>query len=284
MPLSLTTPDASAVVAALRTAGCVFAEEETDLLLAEAATAGDLQRMLAARVAGTPLEHVVGWAAFAGLRIRVDPSVFVPRRRTEFLVECAIALATGRRSPVVVDLCCGSGALGAAFAAGFGAAFDSSADVYAADIDPAAVACARRNLAPERVFAGDLYDALPGELRGRVDVLLANTPYVPSDAIDTMPREARLHEGPVALDGGGDGLDLQRRVAAGARDWLASGGHLLVEASARQAPVAAAIFEQAGLTARIEHSEEWDATVVIGTSSGRQPEASVVASRGEDAE
>lgn len=273
MPLALTTSDEAAVVARLRTAGCVFAEEEATLVLAESASQADLERMLAARVAGEPLEHVLGWAEFAGLRIRVDPGVFVPRRRTEFLVEQALALAVGVSAPassaappalVVVDLCCGSGALGAAFAAGFA----GEAEVYAADIDAASVACARRNLAPGRVFQGDLYDALPARLRGRVQLMLANTPYVPSGAVTTMPREARLQEGAVALDGGPDGLDIQRRVAAGAGEWLAAGGHLLVEASEAQAPVAAAVFEQAGLAARVVRSEDWDATVVIGTNSG----------------
>ncbi|RNE57188.1 putative protein N(5)-glutamine methyltransferase [Cryobacterium tepidiphilum] len=262
MPLAHTAADEAAVVARLRAAGCVFAEEEAALLLAEAATPAALERMLTQRVDGTPLEHVLGWAAFSGLRIQVDPGVFVPRRRTEFLVEQAITLASGWAAPVVVDLCCGSGALGAAFVAGFA----GTAKVFAADIDAASVACARRNLDPARVYQGDLYDALPTALRGRVQLLLANTPYVPSDAIATMPREARLHEGTAALDGGRDGLDVQRRVASGARDWLAPGGHLLVEAGDDQAPVAAAIFEHAGLTARIVSSEEWDATVVIGTA------------------
>ena len=96
--------------------------------------------------------------------------------------------------------------------------------MYAAELDPAAVACARRNLPPDRVFEGDLYDALPPALRGRVDVLVCNAPYVPTDAIALMPPEARVHEPAVALDGGAEGLDVQARVAAGAPAWLAPGG------------------------------------------------------------
>lgn len=278
MPLTLTTAGEAGVAARLRAAGCVFAEEEAALVLAAASTPADLERMLVARVTGMPLEHVLGWAEFAGLRVHVGPGVFVPRRRTEFLVEQAVALASAssdlarsapaRSALVVVDLCCGSGALGAAFAAHFA----GDADVYASDIDAASVACAEHNLDPERVFQGDLYDALPHELRGRVDVLLANTPYVPSAAITTMPREARFHEGHVALDGGTDGLDIQRRVAAEASDWLAPGGNLLVEASDDQAAVSAAIFEQAGLEARVASSATWDATVVIGTNRGSTEE------------
>jgi release factor glutamine methyltransferase len=140
-------------------------------------------------------------------------------------------------------------------------------EVYAADIDPAAVRCARRNLPADRVYAGDLYDALPVELRGRVDVLVANVPYVPTEAIAEMPPEARDHEPRAALDGGADGLDVLRKVAAAAPDWLAPGGHLLIETSEAQAPRAAAAFARGGLIARVATSEELCATVVIGTNA-----------------
>ncbi|WP_459171118.1 class I SAM-dependent methyltransferase, partial [Streptomyces scabiei] len=104
----------SSVVTALRAAGCVFAEDEAELLLATARTADEAAAMVDRRVAGLPLELVLGWAEFAGLRITVEPGVFVPRRRTEFLVERALAAVPG--ASVVVDLCCGSGAVGAALA------------------------------------------------------------------------------------------------------------------------------------------------------------------------
>ena len=106
---------------------------------------------------------------------------------------------------------------------------------------------------------------LPTELRGRVDLLLVNAPYVPTEAIELMPPEARDYEARVALDGGGDGLDVHRRVAAAATEWLAPGGHLLIETSDQQAPVAAAIFAASGLDRRVASSDELDATVVIGT-------------------
>jgi release factor glutamine methyltransferase len=252
-------PDSfSAVVSKLRSAGCVFAEDEAGLLLAAATTSAELDSLVERRVAGLPLEHLLGWAEFHGLRITVRPGVFVPRRRTEFLVDVAVSLAPP--DPVVLDLCCGSGALGAAFAAA-----TRPRELHAADVEPAAVECARVNV-PGQVYLGDLYDALPGSLRGRVDVLLANVPYVPSDAVSTMPPEARLHEPLSALDGGADGLDLARRVAAGAPDWLAPGGVLLVESSERQAPVATEIFAAAGLRARVHSSEELGATVVSGSA------------------
>ncbi|MEV6919883.1 putative protein N(5)-glutamine methyltransferase [Amycolatopsis sp. NPDC051106] len=252
--------DTSTVVSRLRAAGCVFAEDEADLLIAAAATPTELDSLVERRVAGLPLEHLLGWAEFHGLRISVRPGVFVPRHRTEFLVDVAVSLAPPH--PVVLDLCCGSGALGAAFTAA-----RRPRELHAADVEPAAVACARVNLPDAFVYEGDLYDALPSSLRGRVDVLMANVPYVPSDAVATMPPEARLHEPRVALDGGTDGLDLARRVAAGASRWLAPGGTLLVESSERQAPVLSGVFTSAGLMPRVHESEELGATVVTGTAN-----------------
>ncbi|OAH11076.1 putative protein N(5)-glutamine methyltransferase [Streptomyces jeddahensis] len=262
-PFSASVPltSFSAVVARLRAAGCVFAEEEAQVLVSAARTPDDLSDMVDRRAAGLPLEHVVGWAEFHGLRIAVDPGVFVPRRRTEFLVRQAAARV--RPGAVVVDLGCGSGALGAAVAAS-----QPGVELHAADIDPAAVRCARRNLAAVggRVYEGDLYEPLPADLRGRIDVLLANMPYVPTDDIDLLPSEARVHEARVALDGGADGLDVLRRVAGQAAEWLAPGGHLLVETTERQAPAACEAFALGGLTPQVVASEELYATVVIGTT------------------
>jgi release factor glutamine methyltransferase len=260
MTVSVSPVFLSTIVARLRAAGCVFAEDEARLLISTAPTPADLEVMVHRRAAGLPLEHVVGWAEFGGLRIAVDPGVFVPRRRSEFLVSQAVGRA--RPGAVVVDLCCGSGALGAALAAAL-----EDAEVHAVDIDPAAVACARRNLvaAGGRVYEGDLYAPLPAGLRGRVDILLANVPYVPTREVGLLPAEARLHEARVALDGGADGLAVLRRVSAAAPGWLAPGGHLLVETSERQAPQAVEAFARGGLTAQVASSEELDATVIIGT-------------------
>lgn len=216
--------------------------------------------MVDRRAAGLPLEQVVGWAEFCGLRIAVDPGVFVPRRRTELLVGEAAALA--RPGAVAVDLCCGSGAVGAALSAAA-----DRVELFAVDIDPVAVRCARRNLAAvgRRVYEGDLYQPLPTTLRGRIDILVANVPYVPSEEIGLMPREARLHEPRVALDGGADGLEVLRRVAVGAPGWLAAGGHLLFETSERQTPLTVEIVARAGLAPRVVSSDELDASVVVGT-------------------
>ena len=254
------------VIRRLRAAGCVFAEDEARLLAAAAATPDQLDAMVERRVSGLPLEHILGWAEFCGLRIEVDAGVFVPRRRTGFLVQQAAQLlartgVTGR-APVVVDLCCGSGAVGTALAALAG-----PLELHASDVDPAAVRCAGRNVVPlgGAVHEGDLYEPLPARLRGRVDILAVNAPYVPSAEIGTLPQEARLHEPRVSLDGGTDGLRVQQRVAAAAPQWLAPGGHLLVETSRRQAPRTVGLFIRNGLTARVARSGELDATVVIGS-------------------
>jgi release factor glutamine methyltransferase len=336
LSVSLSPHPLSLIVARLRAAGCVFAEDEAQLLIREARTAAQLDALICRRVAGLPLEHVLGWAEFAGLRVVVDPGVFVPRRRTEFLVAQAVAAQAGaahavalpaahavvlpaahavvlpaahlprpydhsdapdlaisagkrrlgRGSPgprpaqsradqsradqsradqsravVVLDLCCGSGAIGMALVAVLG-----RVELHAADIDPAAVRCARRNIAGAgQVYQGDLYQPLPETLRGRVNVVVANAPYVPTEAIGLLPSEARLHEPRVALDGGTDGQDILRRVAAAAPLWLAPGGHLLVETSERQAALTAETLARTGLITRVAHSEEFDATVVIGT-------------------
>ena len=241
----------------LRAAGCVFAEDEARLLIA---AGGSLDTLVARRVAGEPLEYVLGWARFCGRRIAVEPGVFVPRRRTELLAREAVAAARAIAAPVVVELCCGAAAVAAVVAVEV-----AGTRVCAADVDPAAVRCARRNLRTGDVYVGDLYAALPESLRGHVDVLVANAPYVPTEAIALMPPEARLHEPLVALDGGPDGLDVQRRVIADAPSWLVpGGGALLVETSVEQAPVTAALMTDAGLRARIVRDREVDGTAVIG--------------------
>ncbi|WP_216853262.1 putative protein N(5)-glutamine methyltransferase [Phytoactinopolyspora halotolerans] len=284
----------------LRSAGCVFADDEARLLIESAAGPDELDRLVRRRAQGEPLEHVVGWAEFCGLRIAVEPGVFVPRRRTEFLVDQAGALLSAMADrpgglgsphhpggPVLVDLCCGSAAIGVAVAARFrdarfhdarfhdarfhDARFHDArfgdAELHAADVDAAAVRCARRNVAQVggQVYRGDLFQPLPDRLRGQVDLLLANTPYVPTGAITLMPAEARLHEPRVALDGGPDGLDVQRRVAADVRHWLRPGGHVLVETGRDQTPDAVELFSRHGLHARSVDAHDAGGAVVIAT-------------------
>lgn len=256
-----TTEDEAAVIARLRAAGCVFAEDEAAILIeAAAGAAGRGESVLAGlvrrRVRGEPLEVVVGWADFAGVRVVVEPGVFVPRQRSALLVDLAARLAP--QQGTVLDLCCGTGGIGAAVAVR-----RPDVTVFGADLDPAAVRCARRNLPPEGVFEGDLFAALPDRLRGALDLVVVNAPYVPTEAIALMPPEARDHEHRIALDGGPDGLDLHRRIAAEASGWLVPDGMLVIEASEQQAPMSAALFSEHGLTAEVLRDDEIDATAVV---------------------
>lgn len=268
-PTGRARPDPARLVARLRAAGCVFAEDEAALLLAEAANRaepGALEAMATDRVAGVPLEQILGWADFRGLRIVVRPGVFVPRQRTALLVEAALGFV--RAGSVVVDLGCGTGALAAAVLAAA-----PQAAVWASDVDPDAVACARLNLPAGRVLEGDLFDALPEALRGRVQVLMANGPYVPTGEVRHLPPEAREHEPRVALDGGGDGLDVQRRVVAGASAWLAPGGVLLVETGRPQLVTSVALMTAAGLVARTWRDDDTGGLVVGGVAGLTPPSA-----------
>ena len=245
------------LVLRLRAAGCVFAEDEARVLL-DAATGDALET--AGRAAGG--RRAVGVRRRLG-RLRRDPG-----RARSWCVHPAAAdvlprrpRGRGRAAPrrVVVDLCCGSGALGLALAHRH-----PDVELHAADLDPIAVACARRNLEPigATVHHGDLDAPLPDRLRGRVDVLVANVPYVPSSAIALMPPESRDHEPRDTVDGGADGLDVVRRLAALAPRWLAPGGRVFVETGTDQAAPAADAFADAGLHSDVHQDEERGATVV----------------------
>jgi release factor glutamine methyltransferase len=255
----ISTPAVDEAIVRLRAAGCVFAEDEAAMLAGAATDEAALSAMVERRALGEPLEQVVGFADFGGVRVRLRPGVFVPRVRSELLVRTA-AEAAGRGT-VVVDLCCGSGALGLAVRA-----MRPGIELHAADVDPVAVACARDNLSGN-VHQGDLFDALPGDLRGRVAVLLANVPYVATRHIPLLPAEARDHEPHTALDGGEDGLDVFRAVVARAGDWLAPGGIVLSEITEAQAPAAVDAVRAAGLDAELRVDDDLEARVVLGRRS-----------------
>lgn len=230
------------LVARLRAAGCVFAEREAELLRA---AAPDPETLVARRIAGERLEDVLGWAEFCGRRYAVVPGVFVPRHRSEFLVELAAAHA--RPGDLALDLCCGTGAL-------VGAVGDRvpGLRVHAADLDPAAVGCARRNLPGASVHRGDLFAALPPGLRGRLDLVVANVPYVPTGEIAHLPAEMREREDRRTLDGGDDGLAVLRRVLTDVGSWLSPRGRVFVELDEEQTGPAVAFAARCGLRARVE--------------------------------
>lgn len=256
--MSSAHPARAALASRLGAGGSVFAEDEADLLLdAGAGDPGRLRSLVQRRLAGEPLEYVLGWAAFDGHRVRVTPGIFVPRARTRVVVEQAARRL--QRYDRVVDLCCGAGAISVALFDRVGAL-----DLVAADIDADAVEVAAENIGDRGiVVAGDLFAPLPERFRGAVDVIAVNAPYVPTAAIPTMPAEARDHEHRVALDGGADGLDLHRRIAAGADEWVRAGGAVVIEVSAEQAEASTALFAAAGFDATVVVDPEVDGTCVV---------------------
>jgi release factor glutamine methyltransferase len=261
----------------------VFAEEEAELLIEAAGDSARLAALIDARGRGEPLEHLVGWVTFGGVRVMVRPGVFIPRQRTQVLVRLAAELArTGAQrtpTPRVLDLCCGSGALGLTLAE---LARPLALELVACDLDPIAVACATENLRPlgATVLCGDLFAALRSDQDGaarshraappeagsptRFDLILANAPYVPADQVALTARESREHEPRHTVVGGPTGLEIQSRIAAEAPTWLASGGTLLIESSGPQAEELASTLRRYGLTSAIHRDEEYGATVVTG--------------------
>lgn len=248
------------LAARLRAAGCVFAEAEAEELRAAAARRGwgdaELEDAVARRVGGEPLEPLVGRVGFAGVEVDVAPGVFVPRRRSELLVEVAERHLAGRRSerarpsdagtPLLLELGCGAGAITRALLARV-----PGLRAWAGDVDPVAVRCAATTLAglPGVLGVGlsDWDAGVPADLANRVDVLAAHVPYVPTAALGLLPPEARDHEPRRALDGGEDGLDPLRAVAALAPRWLAPGGVLLAEVAPRQVAAAGEVLRTSGL-------------------------------------
>lgn len=257
-------------VAFLRAAGCVYAEDEARILTEAASSADELEVFLARRAAGEPLEYIVGWAAFSGLRVPVRAGVFVPRRRSEFLAEVAVEvvretaarLGAAARPVRVLDLCCGSGAIGLVVATQSG-----DVDLLAADDSPVAVECASANLAGVggRVYQGDLFEAIPDVERHGLDLIIANAPYVPTGEIPTLPAETRLFEPAPTFDGGPDGTGVQRRILGSAAEWLRAAGVVLVETAAGMADKTARLATDAGFAAEVLTCADLGATVVKAT-------------------
>lgn len=232
--------DRRAVTTRLAAAGCLAAAEEADELLAAAGgEPARLASLVARRVAGEPLAWVTGTTIFAGCRILVHPGCYVPRWQTEALARTAVARLPA--AGLAADLCTGTGALAAVLARR-----RPSARVVASDVDPLACACARDN--GVEAYAGHLADPLPAEVHGRCDVVTAVPPYVPSGQLAYLPRDARDHEPPRALDGGADGAVVLRQVVAAAAGLLRPGGVLLVELGGEQDVVLAGPLASAGFS------------------------------------
>ena len=255
-------------VAFLRAAGCVYAEEEARILTDAAGSSDELRALLDRRAAGEPLEYVVGWAEFCGLRIPLRSGVFIPRRRSEFLADRAIqvvqaaARSGGARRVKVLDICCGSGAIGLAVAIRCG-----DVELLATDDSPVAFECASENLAEVggRVYQGDLFAPIPRAELHSLDLIVANAPYVPSGAVQGLPAEARSFEPLTTLDGGPDGTSVQSRILASAAEWLRPSGVIMIETGREMAGATARIARDAGFAAEVRECADLDATVMVAT-------------------
>ncbi|HEX9124173.1 MAG TPA: HemK family protein methyltransferase [Actinomycetota bacterium] len=235
-----TSEERMRVLHALAKGGCVAPRAEADALLrASSEGVGPIEELIARRLRGEPLAWITGSVRFCGVRVRVDPGVFVPRPHTQALARRAAALlpAVG----IAVDLCTGSGAV----AAVLGSAHPRAA-VVATDVDPVAVACARRN--GVRALVGDLDEPLPPSLRGRVDVMTAVVPYVPAEELHLLPRDVLANEPRHALDGGPRGTTMLVRAAEAVARWLRPGGSVLLELGGDQAGEVAAALADVGLS------------------------------------
>lgn len=186
------------------------------------------------RAAGEPLQQILGETEFYSRVFKVEPGVFVPRPETERLVEIAVQLLTpedqGLVAPVAVEIGCGTGIVGVSLALEL-----PRLTLYASDIDPRAVNLSGRNAhmlgaeARVHLYQGNRFDPLPRHLRGQVDLLVSNPPYIRRAELDGLPRDVKDHDPQTALDGGADGLDFYRGLAAGMGAWLRPGGQVAVE-------------------------------------------------------
>lgn len=213
------------VAARLRAAGVVFAEEEAAILLEAASDDAELDSLVIRRVAGEPLEPLVGWVGFGRLRLAVGPGVFVPRRRSLMLARAAVRIARAQVDPIVLEPFCGVAPIAASIAAAV-----PDAEIHVSDVDPVPLRFARRNLpADANVHAGAGLTRVPPALRGHVSLVASVPPYVPDGERRFMPREALEHEPPGALFAGADGLDHVRALVAELAGWTRPDGRALIE-------------------------------------------------------
>ena len=231
--------DAGRLTALLESSGCVTpGEEAAELLRAADGDGHRLGAMVARRLGGEPLGWVCGSVEVAGLRLHLDPGVYVPRRwQTPAVADRAASVLVP--GGTVVDLCTGAGTVAALLQRA-----DPGASVVGTDRDPVAVRCAHRN--GVEALHGDLFEPLPSALTGAVDVVTAVTPYVPTGFLPLLPRETRAHEPAVALDGGPDGLAAIRRVVVDAPRWLHPAGWLVLEHGPDQASTVRDLLGAAG--------------------------------------
>ena len=243
-----TTEQRMRVLHALAEGGCVAPQEEAAALLgASSEGAGPIDELVARRLRGEPLAWIIGWVSFCGIRVGVTPGVYVPRPHTQALTRRAVSLLPA--DGIAVDMCTGSGAV----AAVLGSAHPH-AGIVATDIDPVAVECARDN--GVSALVGDLDEPLSPSLWGRVDVMTAVVPYVPTEELHLLPRDVLANESRRALDGGRRGTALLARAAEAAARWLRPGGSVLLELGGDQAGEVAAALTDFGLSEIRVHRDD----------------------------
>lgn len=206
--------------------------------------------LIARRAGREPLQYILGSQPFYGRDFLVRKGVLIPRQDTEAVCETALGVIPKGRKVRVLDLCCGSGALGVTLALE-----RPLAEVTATDLSPAALACAAENIqrlgAQVTLCAGDLWDAVPGQV---FDVIVSNPPYIP--AADCLELQEEVRREPLmALDGGADGYDFYRRIAAEAPRFLKDGGVLLLEVGFDQAQGVMALCREAGFREVMAHED-----------------------------
>lgn len=259
--------DQPLVVARLREAGCVFAEDEADILVDAAKSSehaakqnnGLLAELIARRVAGEPLEQIVGWVEFAGQRLHVAPGVFVPRQRTALLARQTVSVVQAAGVGAhFLEAFCGVGPVATTVSRAI-----PEAQIHFGDHDETALECARKNVGANALgHRLTCLMGLPQSLLGSFDVISAVPPYVPDAAAEFLPREAIDHEAPTALFGGGDGLDLVRSLVRDSHEWLAPGGKLLIELGREQRDTAADFAQSWGFSARSILGDDEQTTVL----------------------
>lgn len=227
---------------------------------------------VARRCAGEPLPFLLGYTTFYGLELKVRPGAFVPRSSSELTVDRAVRRGKRMKSPVIVDICAGAAPIALAIAHEL-----PDAEVWALDISEEGLAQGRENakalgVKNLRFRVSDMYNSLPSNLQGRVDIVTGHVPYVPVDELDTLPTEVREYEPLFTLtDDSQDGLTLMRRAVGEAPQWLAPDGWLLLEMSDDLPPTIRPMLRESGLDDKGVASDNDGLSVVVEARKPRKP-------------
>lgn len=243
----------------------MWAVDEARVLRRWAADAGQVDAWVRRRVAGEPLEHIVGRVEFGDMDLHVGPGVFVPRRRSLLLAEVAVE-QVGARGGVFVEACCGVAPIGAVVRER-----KPRTPVLLADVQERALDFARRNVPRADICHGDLLAALPRANR-QIAVIAAVPPYVPDVEARLLPSEAGDHEPRRALFGGSDGLDTVRLLLAEAVDHLSRDGVVIVELHRDQTGPAGEFATSLGYGASVVAGDDGQTRVLVARVGDHGPD------------